>query len=754
MVSVHRPRRLAVLLSLPSLAAPEWFTRSLGEDLEVTEAIGFGPAFDALSKRSFDLVIGQWTPRWSKWISTHAPAPSFLHVGPSTESLLAAAARGLPVHACADQPAFLTALKAVVGREREARRMAAPFVIEASLDGLNGTLHDFAHSGLSVLVPFGSPLSKFACDQVLTASLRVDGHAVLAPTLLRTTRVRSTDKGYLIAGSFVEETKAAAEREITEPTRIEALISTALNGSGLQVESYDDANARGVMRGGDVDVERGTLTAAGAEPALPLNALVEVEFEAAAARLAFTSVVLSTSPLTLKLPRRLTAHERRVTERRASPPGAILHFDHPLLGTKVTVPVVDFAPDGLGLELPADAAAMPVGLVLRDAQLSLGGRIFEVSGSVRRLTRLAGGTWHCGVALTVDGTDGGVARLWVQAEFPELELGTDANPSELMQLFQKTGTAPPNVNAHHATTVLAALHRAPTSLYRSVVFRRGGEIVAHAGAIRRYRSLWTVQHLTSAHPDRRVPFSLLRAGIELCMSESTAGFVHGNYAVDNLWSARAMGSGLSGVDGAGRWALPLRQFTFLPKSLDLPCPSRVTVRAPQSVDEQLRGEAIIAAQEAPLLMQAFEWQAAQWPLDGFSQEWRDAGLDRTRSALVALVDGVVAGIALVECSTRSLNLREDLSAARLWVDPALSSADRRDVFQGLVVETGRWYGQQEFDVWPLIVTPNEEDAWLDGYSLMAAVRFVEATTRRDAVHALSRIWASMAGSGRTPTEPS
>jgi hypothetical protein len=746
-MSTQRLRQFRVLVTVNDIPWLGTLERS-GVEVERPESMPL--AFEALSQRTFDVVVSRWSPRWSRWLGLHAPAPAFLHIGSANNaSFLAAAGRGLPLHACPDVESFENVFSALMSRTRSATRMPPLREAHVMLSGRRfGALCDFAHTGLAWWVPFGTPLAGLASDRVLAdLEVHLDGQRVLGPTAVRLTRTNSGPKGYLVAGTFVEQPRSApvAQRVVTDATRIEALLTTALAQNGLVLRAHEPPHNTAVLR--EATIHAGHVISTQAAPALSGVSLVDVEFEVAAARFSFTGLLSSGAPVRLAVPKRLFATERRIIERRICPEGARLTFDHPLLATSVELPVVDFTPEGLGLTLSERDPALPIGLSLFGAHLVLDGKRFRVDASVRRLTRMERGDWRCGLHLAFKPEDDhlGFAGLWLKAEFPMLDLGRQENAAELMAFFRRTGTAPQEVDVAKASEVLERLHRAPASLYRSMVLRRNEAVVAHVGAIRRYRALWTVQHLTSAHPNRRVAFSLLRAGIEVCLNDPTADFVHGNYAVENVWSARAMGSGLSGVDGAGRWALPLRQLVVFRGVPELEVPARVRVSEAPTTSQATQAEALIASQESVLLMQAYEWQAAQWDLGQFSAEWRAAGLMRTRTALVAVDGERVVAVGLVEQSTPYLNLREDLSAARVWFDPTLSVTERRDAGAAMLVAVARWYETRGIPRWPLIMTPHDDDRWLDALALAPPIRFVEATTRRDAVHALSRIWATMAG---------
>jgi hypothetical protein len=308
----------------------------------------------------------------------------------------------------------------------------------------------------------------------------------------------------------------------------------------------------------------------------------------------------------------------------------------------------------------------------------------------------------------------------------------------LFDFLNRMHALPAQADRAAIDATFARLRVAPESLFKTMITtREDGGLLAHFSAIRRYSGTWTLQHLASASGDGHTTLALCRALIQWCQAQPTMRFVHANYALGNSYSSRIVGSALADTPDDSRWVTVQRVMATMrgiPLRNDT---ARVRVRAASSCDDLTDAEAVISQSEPGLLICANDWRATTLPMQSLQDEYRNAGLSRTRHLFMAESGGAVAGFALAEVSDIGLNLREDCSAARIWI-----SRDAQHVSDAvggaLLRAVSVLYESQGRDVWHVIGQPMQADLFKAAGST-DEVAFVEATAHRDSVSSLSDI---------------
>lgn len=737
-------RELRVLIALDSPLGAEPILEGLPDRGLVVSETTLAEGLALVGLEPFDLVLSTWNGRWRRWLVRNAPTPHFVHLGPVLPEILSASASGLLVHACADAAELRRLVQRVAGPARSAARLSPGVDARVTKAGADlGLLTDFSNSGLSVAIPFGRQLDGLAGNHLLDdVEIVVGAQRVLGPVQVRVVRLETSTDGYVAGLVFVREPLPSPlpRRTVTDSTRIAALLLAGAERGGVVLKSHEAPIVGTRLQGGAIEGDH--FVVAGASVALPPLSLVDVEFEVAGAQCAFTTLLLEASPVRLRVPRALQAFERRVSERRPVSPPGMLNVTHPLLGTRHRFSVRDLSLEGVGLEVPPDGPSLPPGLELRGCTLELGPAAFIVHAVVRRTAPNGDGAWRIGVKLRFEqsGDAGAFARAWLALEFPGLEVVSGVEAAELMRFFVETKAAPDQVDVPFATSVLERLQHAPSQLHWSIVARRAGQIAAAASGIRRYPRTWTLQHLSMAGHDLALGRTMLRILAEMVLQDPTADFLHANYSKSNAWSARFLGAGVAGFEDPGRGDIATRDFLVFRGAPQVEV-GAVTVHAPVGTEARIAAEALIAQHESVVAIQAHGWQAHDWALPGLGQGWRAAGLQRERHVFGAYEAGSLLGFSIAELSTPTMNFREDLSAARVWLAPGLQGPRRVAALGALLTALGSFYSHAGRAAWPLIASREEEDRWVDALAVLQPVRFVEVVLRRDAAHALSQVWA-------------
>lgn len=701
----------------------------------------------ALALRSVDVIVSRWNDTWNRWLELNNPTPRFVHLGSPPPSLLRAAGLGVAVHACSSAAQLSALLEELSGPSRSATRHQPVAPFEVRLAGAPfGTLVDFSNTGLSVCVPFGHSLSKVR-DQLLSDVEVVAGPRVLlGPASLRVARLDASPDGYVLGLTFEPDVGPPpfAPRVVTDQTRIVALLEAGVRGEGLTLRGHEQPDRVVTLHAGAVDASGTVFESSEVFPSLPPLSLVDAEFEVTAIQCSFTGLLLETNPVKLRVPARIVGVERRISERRRVASPSTLRFEHPFLGQRVEAPISDVSVDGIGLELAAESPPLPPGLALENASLEIGGSSFAVRARARRVPRLDANRWRTGFRLEfvrpADATE--FARAWIGLEFPKSEISGDVDPGQLVDFLLATGIAPASVNRPAAKEVFEKLHRAPPRLHWSLYCREGASLVAAVNGVRRYPRTFTFQHFALGRHDRHLANLMVRVTVEMTLHDQTVEFVHANYARSNAWSARFFGSGVAGLDDPDRSSITQRELLFF-KGVPTLEPASLEARAPADERERAKAEGLIAANEPVLLMQAHAWQAGDWFFERLSEEWRACGVQRDRAIFAAWDGPELLGFSIAELSSLAMNLHEDLSAGRMWLAPGLAAPRRAAAVATLIRALGEHYGRAGRKVWPLIVTPSAQDAWLSPIAL-ERVGFAEVVIRRDAGLAISQVWAAIA----------
>lgn len=745
----HSARSAVVLVAAEDAAA-----NSLANALAAAGMVARRcPAAEGLAMAEcepFAAIVSRWSDDWLRWLESHAPAPVFVHVGsPPPPAMLAAAARGLDAAWCRDSTDILRIVRSLRPRPRRAPRWRADEGVRLAHtrphEGCWPVL-DCSSAGLAFRVPHGSPLGMLLPGSVLNGcTVTRDDRSAIADAEVRIRSIAADGDGYRIGVEFCARSPSqerSADATIDEATKIAALMLTAVRCSGIEVARRGFPR-RQRLADGAIDWDGGVLTSSVHVAGDDQAEVVDGRFEVAHTSYSFSTVALSTSPLRLRLPVSLERWERRDTLRRPAPGDAWLRFAHGLTGQEAALRIEELSGGGVAVVADDRLLPLPCGLMLPGARLeSAQGEIFEVCAVVRSVTRVDDRTVRCGLQIDF-GRREDLRRYssWVvRGAFPAVEPGSDVEPHQLYGLLAGARALPPALREQDVTPVFERMRLASPSIHRSLVVKGDGQLVAHFCGVRRYEGTWTLQHLASGSHDGCTAWGLMSAMVALCHHEPDTNFVHANYAAANAFSARAIGSIVSGITGAGQWHIVHRSMHQLDGMPPLAPQPGIEVRRAATWDDQLAGERIISQWEPPLLMAANDWQAATLPLHGLAALYRRHGLLRQRTLFIAHCDGRAVGFAVAEVSQTGLNVREDLSAARLWVARDAASL-RGAVEAGLLRALGRHYAENGRRSWPLITAPAAAASNLR--CAVQPVRFVEVTVRRGAIGAMCALWEHM-----------
>lgn len=361
--------------------------------------------------------------------------------------------------------------------------------------------------------------------------------------------------------------------------------------------------------------------------------------------------------------------------------------------------VYDVNASGLCAVVKADRV-LPPGLVLPRIELELptGGRIV-CRGEVRSLRPAprfsseealpfdgehnesdlsSGQQLHCGIVL--QGLDDDARRLLGQGlvgdEYPQLEVALPGQSGDIWHFLHRAGFNfhvyndwSPESEAIVRRTQEQVLgpgrHVGVNILYRAKDSFRG-----HVAGLRMYERTWLSTHLAALQGETIAATGRISRAICLSMAEHIESqenaehlkfvWLKANKWTNRMfsWSGRAIHQ--PGLSWLNQFGVYVRENTQPP----LPPSPQVELRD-ASFEELVELCELLGKTEDPVRLQSEDLRAESLSLHRLQEEFAKGGLHRARRVRAALVDGEVLAYALIEESTRALQLSELLNAFEL-----------------------------------------------------------------------------------------
>lgn len=367
---------------------------------------------------------------------------------------------------------------------------------------------DLALDGFSFTLPLDASIEKCMPGSRLLHVELLRGSKVCVSSQSATVRYLSAEKNmYRVGCSFDRGSGhanlATGETSIRQALRIAGVIQAALKQSKLRLERPDHSLVLDCS--GEIDVTRRLISVAttGPDRLSPLD-VVRCSFEFGGELYQFSSAVVTSQPLELRMPTELTVKQRRASTRyEVQVPMKVSVTSH-LTGHTHEGVVKDLSGTGCLIELPRDAL-YPRGSALHSMSISLPQGAVVLKGTV---THAARGEHHLrlGVEFNHDTEEALllVAQFLVTQRWPTLESGASATFDELFDLFLRSGLVKvahiealrPGMEEVRRTFSLVS--NIANTLFRSIVIRERGRVVGHVSSVRVYQNTWYVQHLAAA----------------------------------------------------------------------------------------------------------------------------------------------------------------------------------------------------------------------------------------------------------------
>jgi hypothetical protein len=637
-----------------------------------------------------DLIICTWDDACLRWLQRTSRAALIVHFGPRLpDSLLEVIALGFRA-AHASTPEELRDLidsRCQLRSDEQRLRLFGGVVridgidrdhelIDVSNDGFAFVLHEAEDVGAYLV---GTPLQQ--------VELRRGAERLLSGIGAHVKHVSAAPGGRYRIGCEIVRASHRHERGrvsiIRDRATCAGLLRAALRARGVRLERLSGEPLVVHCADGAVNGERGEVSVDALHQGFRLHDVIRGQLEVGDSLYRFESAIVGEAPLRFTLPTAIEQLRRRGSARfrpaLASPILARLHS--PFAPGALARQVHDASSTGLSFDFDPAHDLFPLGMHVPSIELQLGTETVCVRGRVTNITPLGNdGRARCGIELEglSDAERGHLAELIVRQQFLGLGDGGRVGFDEMMQFFRDSRFLTPQREQASPLTAdvqrtFEALAEAPSTLFKSVVFREGERIVGHISSVRSYRRTYSIQHLAAA-VGRQAGLILSLGNAEYLMHNLDFEFIKMWFHAKNLFPSRIFGGFARKVFDPA--LCTLRRFGHVTLSTaqpTAPVPGVDVIEA--SGDDLAVVERYFVANEAPLLVRADDLTRNALALNELHAQYRTAGLQRRRRVLIAFDGTTPLGFALLEVSSPGLNLFEALSRFQLFVLPEAEARD-------------------------------------------------------------------------------
>lgn len=587
-----------VLVVHPDEARRRALRAVLGEvEVEVLEAATRDEAAPLLTT-TLSLVIShhQDFKRLLRDLDRHAPAAVRAVLCPEDEGLKAAlvelAAQGYDfVTVDEDAPEALRELAS----PRLAARLAPATAFTVTFDQFGtvfeGELLEVSSDGFSVRLPRDAPSELLAVGTVVSSCVVRDQHQVV----LRHSgaQVRSRDRARVGLALLRQPETPSNDFAATHPIQVAGAIRRAVRRGEAFSLSRIDGSATHPCAGAQVDPAHNQvlLEGVGASGFLP-GEVVRLSFERAGRVFQGSAVVLEAvgRARAVTLPSTLVHRNRRSSIRVTTRGEASvqLRLVCPLTGRASTHRLNDVQPGGASFTFEDGAHVYPLGLMLGEGELKVGGRDYTVGVQVQTVSVVARGTTplhrRAGVRFTWASLEARQALedALIALRAPEVACAGGRAFSDVWELIGAAGARFPDYDPTRAPPPeLVRAHRlvgdGHHGLAKSFVWQ-GDTMVGRVAGLRIYSGTWLSQHLAVRPGHTRgvaVSQSLVNLMVDHAEALDDVRWVRGVWQRSNRWTTRIYGAIAGRLARSGRIArssFELCQRTS-PPTVDVPAPS-------------------------------------------------------------------------------------------------------------------------------------------------------------------------------------
>lgn len=605
-------------------------------------------------------------------------------------------------------------------RRRDVRRQPTNMALSARWGERAVELLDVSESGIGLLVPLA-----MATDAPLRAldTLELELREAEVPIARLIVRVKHASRvgGTLRIGAHVErlEIVPTGRAPLPEPGDILEIGDVAL---ACKIMQRVAAQPRAVtLELGSGERVRGLLSEGPGEPRAFAFHGTDATLEPAASGPVSLAVSLHDSDFLLdgrldvstggecsiELSRVLSLSRRRHERVRVPPRVASLEWMDPLMpGRRVTAEVLDLTPRGAAVRLSVAQRALfpapPVGLTLRIGELAI-----AVTGAVQNQREVDGGWRVIGLELTPAGplASHRLSAFCRQQRFPALRERAQVASSDVLHLMRASGYLELRDGTELTPGERWQVGTGDAALAENIVYQsNSGSLLGHMSCLRVYETSFLLQELATVGLRRgKVAYPLYMRHLEWVASQvGESGYLLAYFNRQKSWHEALFGDF---VRWAGSEGLSLIvELERLESHAERPVecgPARV--RAP------LAGELPLVvglgrSQLPSLYAQGIALDAEQLARRELCEAYGKRGLERSRTVLVAELDGRVVGAALCDTGPCDLSLFNLLNLAHVFVLDGLGSAQARAAQRALLTHVRAFYAERGIAD-PLIVSP-------------------------------------------------
>ena len=360
-------------------------------------------------------------------------------------------------------------------------------------------------------------------------------------------------------------------------------------------------------------------------------------------------------------------------------PSPNIVFEHPIIGKRVNLKVMDLSGSGFSVEEHEEDSVLMAGLIIPTLKLS-----FAQGLSIRCKAQVVfrnppeagegGGTVRCGLAiLDMDIRDHvKLLSLLHQAENERSYVGTEVDQDDLWRFFFETGFIYPEkyayfqANKEQIKTTYAKLYDENPHIARHFIYQDRGAILGHMAMVRFYENSWLIHH----HAARKSVS--IRAGLAVLdqvgnyLNElgnfyfAHLRFVYCYYRPDNKFPSRVFGG--FAVQQRDPRACSLDQFAYARfkgtgagGSTPWPEPWELL---PSSQFDRSELASFYEYSSGGLMIDAFDLEPGNVEAGQLANEYRRLGFKKETYSYALRKSGALKAFILVNCTDAGFNMAD------------------------------------------------------------------------------------------------
>lgn len=358
----------------------------------------------------------------------------------------------------------------------------------------------------------------------------------------------------------------------------------------------------------------------------------------------------------------------------------LFRFTHPVFGRTVTFPVRDLSVRGISFEADCERDLLWQGFPLRSCEIILDDQCHPVGtvttrSLVKDITETGERDEHCGVEfldLPLE-TERRISAFIQRENNPQIRMPGPDRIESLWQLYEESGFTYPAKMAYirkikpEIDETWRKLLAEDVPFYKQMVFWEGQKALGSASAVQVYEDTWLLQHLAArGHPSKLVPKHLTLGLAQFLMENRDIKHLMTYFRRENPFP-RKMYSGFLAYYPLEE-QLKFTRHSYL--SLDLREHDRIAKEQKATAVSGNQGILIGLATESdkavigryfqkslhPLLIRSRSLTPDALGLPATSTAFREKGLQRDRSCLVAKEGGRLIAFSLLENASQGINL--------------------------------------------------------------------------------------------------